>query len=93
MELCGKGTAMSQGMQVCKAGLPGLWQLWLPCRALKSPLKCSLLQEALPQQKGQLEAVPASEEEREGGREGWPLVHTLLLVVVIVQLRKFMKKY
>lgn len=83
---------MSQGMQVCKAGLPGQWQLWLPCRALKSPLKCSLLHEALPQQKGQLGGC-SSQQRREGGRESWPLVHTLLLVAVIVQLCKFMKKY
>lgn len=39
---------MSQDMQVCKAGLPRLWQL----RVLKALLKRSLLQEALPQQQG-----------------------------------------
>lgn len=85
MELRGKGTTGSQGMQVCKAGLPGRWPLRLPCRALKAPLKCGLLREALPQQKGQ----PAEKR----GREGRPLVHPLLLVVGIVQLCKFIKNY
>lgn len=78
MELWGKGTTMSQGMQVCKAGLPRRWQLWLPCRVLKAPLNCSLLQEAFP-------GRPIQPAEKTG-REGWPLVHTLLLVVVIIQL-------
>lgn len=46
-ELGSVGTgAMSQDMQVCKAGFPRLWQL----RVLKALLKCNLLQEALPQQ-------------------------------------------